>query len=40
MTDVRRVRRKWVVTSFRLAGHADMPQTVEFVDALPHSLRG
>ena len=40
VTDVRRVRRKWVVTSFRLAGHADMPQTVEFVDALPHSLRG
>ena len=40
VTDVRRVRRKWVVTSYRLAGHADMPQTVEFVDALPHSLRG
>lgn len=40
VTDVRGVRRKWIVRWFRLAGHADMPQTVEFVDALPHGLRG
>ena len=40
VTDVRRVRRQWAVKWFRLAGHADMPQTVEFVDALPHGLRG
>jgi hypothetical protein len=40
VTDVRRVRRKWIVAWFRLAGHTDMPQTVEFVDALPHGLRG
>ncbi len=39
VTDVRRVRRKWVVTWFRLAGHTDMPRTVEFVDALPPGLR-
>ena len=40
VTDVRRVRRQWAVKWFRLAGHADLPQTVEFVDALPHGLRG
>jgi hypothetical protein len=40
VTDVRRVRRQWAVKWFRLAGHADMPQTVEFVDALPHGIRG
>lgn len=35
VTDVRMVRRKWTVRVFRLAGHAAMPQTVEFRDALP-----
>jgi hypothetical protein len=40
VTDVRRVRRQWAVKWFRLAGHAEMPQTVEFVDALPHGIRG
>lgn len=33
--DVQRVRGKPVVRLFRLAGHADLPQTVEFDDALP-----
>ncbi|HMT31261.1 MAG: hypothetical protein IPL93_08250 [Actinomycetales bacterium] len=36
VTDVRMVRRKWTVRMFRLAGHAAMPQTVEFRDALPN----
>jgi len=40
VTDVRRVRRKWIVSWFRLAGHTEMPRTVEFVDALPHGLTG
>ncbi len=35
VTDVRRVRRKAVVRVFRLAGHAELPRTVEFHDALP-----
>jgi hypothetical protein len=35
VTDVRRVRRKWVVRVFRLAGHAELPRTVEFDDELP-----
>jgi hypothetical protein len=35
VTDVRAVRRKWTVRVFRLAGHAAMPQTVEFRDNLP-----
>ena len=35
VTDVRRVRRKTVVRLFRLAGHADLPATVEFDDELP-----
>lgn len=35
VTDVRAVRRKWTVRVFRLAGHAAMPQTVEFRDSLP-----
>ncbi len=39
VTDVRRVRRKWVVRVFRLAGHAAMPRTVEFADELPPGLR-
>ncbi|MCT1618551.1 MULTISPECIES: hypothetical protein [Janibacter] len=33
--EVQRVRAKRVVRVFRLAGHADLPQTVEFDDALP-----
>lgn len=38
--DVQRVRRKPAVRLFRLAGHADLPRTVEFEDELPSSLRG
>ena len=37
--DVQRVRRKWVVRLFRLAGHADLPRTVEFDDELPPAVR-
>jgi hypothetical protein len=37
--DVQRVRRKRAVRLFRLAGHADLPRTVEFEDELPSSLR-
>lgn len=33
--DVQRVRGKWIVRLFRLAGHAAMPATVEFDDAVP-----
>ncbi|WP_277455652.1 hypothetical protein [Janibacter sp. DB-40] len=33
--EVQRVRAKPVVRIFRLAGHATLPQTVEFDDALP-----
>ncbi len=33
--DVQRVRGKVVVRLFRLAGHADLPQTVEFDDEIP-----
>ena len=36
--DARRVRRKKTVRWFRLAGHAAMPQTVEFDDSLPPAL--
>ncbi len=39
VTDVQRVRRKLVVRLFRLAGHADLPQTVEFDDDLPAGVR-
>ncbi|WP_270888112.1 hypothetical protein [Pedococcus sp. 5OH_020] len=39
VTDVQRVRRKRVVWWFRLAGHADLPHTVEFDDDLPPALR-
>lgn len=35
VTDVRRVRRKAVVRWFRLAGHAELPQTFEIDDELP-----
>lgn len=37
--DVRRVRRKPVVSWFRLAGRTPLPQTFEFDDALPAALR-
>ncbi|WP_435198458.1 hypothetical protein [Janibacter sp. GS2] len=33
--EVQRVRAKRVVRLFRLAGHAELPRTVEFDDALP-----
>jgi len=39
VTDVRRVRRKWVVRVFRLAGHAELPRTVEFDDDVPAAIR-
>lgn len=39
VTDVRRVRRKQVVRVFRLAGHAELPRTVEFDDELPPAVR-
>jgi hypothetical protein len=39
VTDVRRVRRKTVVRAFRLAGHAELPATIEFDDELPAGLR-
>lgn len=39
VTAVRRVRRLYVVTLFRLAGHAALPKTVEFADELPAALR-
>jgi len=37
--DVQRVRRKAVVRWFRLAGHAELPQTIEFDDELPPAVR-
>lgn len=40
VTAVRQVRRKVVVRWFRLAGHADLPRTVEFDDDIPTGLRG
>ncbi len=40
VVDVRAVRRKRAVRLFRLAGHAAMPQTVDFDDALPTGVRG
>ncbi len=36
--EVRRVRGKWVVRVFRLAGHATLPERVEFDDDLPPAL--
>ncbi|TQJ50743.1 hypothetical protein [Phycicoccus sp. SLBN-51] len=36
--DVQRVRRKAVVRWFRLAGHAELPQTIEFDDELPPTV--
>ncbi len=38
VTDVRRVRRKWVVRVFHLAGHTPVPVTLEFNDELPGHL--
>jgi len=35
VTDVRRIRRKAVVRLLRLAGHAELPRTVDFDDVLP-----
>lgn len=35
VTSVRQVRRKRVVRWFRLAGHAELPQTIEFDDEVP-----
>ena len=32
VTDVRRVRRKWTVRVFHLAGYTEMPHTIEFDD--------
>ena len=37
VTDVRRVRRKWAIRLFHLAGHTPLPHTVEFDDAMPRS---
>jgi hypothetical protein len=37
--DVQRVRRKAVVRWFRLAGHAELPATIEFDDELPPAVR-
>lgn len=39
VTEARRVRRLYLVKLFRLAGHAAMPQTVEFADDVPSGLR-
>jgi hypothetical protein len=39
VVDVRQVRRKTVVRLFRLAGHAELPSTIEFDDELPPGLR-
>jgi hypothetical protein len=39
VSDVQRVRRKRVVRWFRLAGHAELPRTVEFDDELPPAVR-
>ena len=38
VTDVRRVRRKWTIRMFHLAGHTPLPGTVEFDDELPAPL--
>lgn len=39
VTDVQRMRGKLVVRAFRLAGHADLPRTVEFDDEIPGAAR-
>lgn len=38
VTDVRSVRRKWVVRMFHLAGYTPLPHTVEFNDECPEHL--
>ncbi|EWT01649.1 membrane protein [Intrasporangium oryzae NRRL B-24470] len=38
VTDVRRVRRKWAIRIFHLAGHTPMPHTIEFDDEIPEHL--
>jgi hypothetical protein len=38
VTDVRRVRRKWAVRVFHLAGYTPLPRTVEFNDEAPEHL--
>jgi len=38
VTDVRRVRRKWTIRLFHLAGYTPMPNTVEFDDQSPDNL--
>ncbi|HEX6916511.1 MAG TPA: hypothetical protein VF140_00425 [Phycicoccus sp.] len=38
VTEVRRVRGKWVVRWFRLAGYAALPERVEFDDDVPEPL--
>lgn len=38
--EVRRVRAKWTVRAFRLAGHAALPGPVEIDDDLPPALGG
>jgi hypothetical protein len=38
VTDVRRVRRKWAIRLFHLAGYTTMPHTVEFNDETPEHL--
>jgi hypothetical protein len=38
VTDVRRVRRQWVIRMFHLAGYTPLPHTVEFDDQLPEQL--
>ncbi len=38
VTDVRRVRRKWAIRLFHLAGYTPMPHTVEFNDESPGHL--
>ena len=38
VSDVRRVRRKPVVRAFRLAGHTDLPESIDFDDDLPPGL--
>ena len=39
VNDVRRVRRKGAVRGFRLAGHAELPESIDFDDELPPGLR-
>ncbi|MER7070477.1 hypothetical protein [Terrabacter sp. NPDC000476] len=38
VTDVRRVRRKWTIRAFHLAGYTPLPHTVEFNDEMPEHL--